>query len=381
MARIIVAASMVQYPLGGINQSMLSWLVGFKRLGHEVYFLEKSGTWSLACYDVSKKEMTDDYSYGLGVVRGLLQRFGLDDNWCFVDWTGVYHGLSRERLRTVFQSADLFVDLEGFDWIDEAAVVPLRVFVDAEPGWFQIKMEIDRRRNLDWSGHNQHYSVGLNVGTPLCSAPTAGKSWRHVLPPSLTDLFPYQPPQPDAPFTTVMNWKMHKTLEFEGQIYGQKEMEFPKFMQLPALTKARMEVAISGPDAPKPLMRECGWSVVSADDVAVSVDSYRRYILGSRGGFSVAKNVFVATNSGWIGDREAYYMATGRPVVVQDSGFSSTLPVGRGIFAVKTVEEAAAAIDAINADFECHSKSAHELANELFATEKVLGKFLQELGF
>jgi hypothetical protein len=381
MARIIVAASMVQYPLGGINQSMLAWLVGLQRLGHDVYFLEKSGTWSLACYDVSKKEMSDDYSYGLRVVTGLLQRFGLGDHWCFVDWTGVYHGMSRERTRDVFRSADLFLDLEGFDWLEEAAVVPSRVFVDCEPGWFQIKMELDRRRNKDWSGHNQHYSVGLNVGTSLCSAPTAGKSWRHVFPPALTDLYPFQPPQLDAPFTTVMNWRMHRSLEFEGKIYGQKEMEFPKFMNLPRLTKARMEVAISGPDAPKEQMRGHGWSVVSADDAAVSVDSYRDYILGSRGGFSVAKNVFVGTNSGWIGDREAYYMATGRPVVVQDSGFSSTLPVGRGLIGVKTVDQAAAAIDAINADFNCHSKAAHELANELFAAEKVLGKFLQELGF
>jgi hypothetical protein len=381
MARIVVAASMVQYPMGGMNQYMLGWLAALQTLGHDVYFVEKSGTWSLACYDVAKREMSDDCSYGVGVVNGLLRRFGLEKHWCFVDWTGAYHGMTRESIRAVFESADLFVDFEGFDWLEEAAVVPLRVFVDCEPGWFQIKMEIDRRRNKDWSGHQIHYSVGVNVGTSRCSAPTAGKTWRHLLPPALTEMYPFQTPRPNAPFTTVMNWRSHKLLEFEGQIYGQKEMEFPKFMNLPRLTKARMEVAISGRDAPKQQLRECGWSVINADDVAVSVDTYRDYILSSRGGFSVAKNVFVATNSGWIGDREAYYMSTGRPVIVQDSGFSSHVPVGRGIFGVKTVEEAAAAIDAISSECEIHSKAAHEIANEFFAAPKVVKRFLDELGF
>jgi hypothetical protein len=381
MARIIVSGLMVQYPLGGLNQWTLAWLVGLQQLGHEVYFVEKSGTWPLACYDVSKKEMSDDCSYGIGVLDGLLRRFGLQAHWCFVDSKRSYHGMTLGQIRSLFESADLFLDLDGFDWLEEAATVPLRVFVDAEPGWCQIKMEMDRRRAKEWIGHHRYYTVGRNVGTPLSSAPTAGKCWGYLYPPALLDSYRFEPPQRDAPFTTVMNWKSLKGLEFDGQTYGQKDMEFPKFIKLPQLTKARMEVAVSGPDAPKQQIREYGWNVVSADDSAITVDSYRNYILRSRGEFTVAKNVFVATNSGWIGDREAYYMATGRPVVLQDTGFGAHFPVGRGVFAVRTVEEAACAIDSINSDFDNHSKAAHELANEFFSARKVLAKFLGELGF
>jgi hypothetical protein len=381
VARIVVSASMVQYPLGGMCQWVLAWLVGFQQLGHEVYVVEKSGWWPQACYDVSKREMSDDCSYGIEVVNGLLRQFGLEKNWCFVDVNRMYHGMSRERGHEVFHSADLFIDLEGFDWLEEAASVPRRVFVDGEPGWFQIKMEVDRRKGKEWVGHHVYYSVGMNVGTPRCSAPTAGKSWRLVLPPALTERYPFQPPRSDAPFTTVMNWRSHKNLNFEGKTYGQKEVEFPKFIDLPLRTAARMEVAVSGRGVPRQTLRDCGWSVVDADEMATTVDAYHNYILNSRGEFSVAKNVFVATNSGWIGDREAYYMATGRPVIVQDTGIGSQVPGGRGLFSVKTVEEAVAAIDAINSDFEKHSKAAHELANDLFSARKVLGKFLRELGF
>ena len=173
MARIIVSGLMVQYPLGGLNQWTLAWLVGLQQLGHEVYFVEKSGTWPLACYDVSKKEMSDDCSYGIGVLDGLLRRFGHQAHWCFVDSNRSYRGMTVGQMRSLFKSADLFLDLDGFDWLEEAATVPLRVFVDAEPGWCQIKMEMDRRRAKEWIGHHRYYTVGRNVGTPLSSAPTA----------------------------------------------------------------------------------------------------------------------------------------------------------------------------------------------------------------
>jgi len=379
MARIVVGSTMIRYPLGGMNQWVLAWLVGFKRLGHKVYVVEKSG-WENSCYDLSKKIMTDDCRYGVGVVSGLLRRFGLEENWCFVDAAGVYHGLSREQLGTVIQSADLFVDLEGTEWLEETAGIPLRVFVDGEPGWCQMKMEKILRANKDWSGHDRYYTVGMNIGTPNTSAPTGRKEWKHLFPPALLELFPYQAVNQEAPFTTVMNWKSHGHVEFDGVSYGQKETEFAKFIDLPTRTPARMEIAVSGSNVPRQELRNRGWSVHNADQITVSIDTYRDYILESKGEFSVVKNVFAATNCGWFGDREAYYMSTGRPVVLEETGFSAHLPVGEGLFAVRTVEEAAAAIDEINQDFERHSRRAREIAIEFLDAPRVLGKLLQELG-
>jgi len=380
MARIVVGSTMVRYPLGGMNQWVLAWLVGFQRLGHDVYLVEKSG-WPNSCYDLSNRVMTDDCSYGVAVVSVLLRRFGLADNWCFIDATGRYHGMTRERVEAAFGSADLFLDLEGNEWLVEAADVGTRVFVDAEPGWCQIRMEKGRRAGRESpDSHHYYYTDGRNIGTGRSTAPTGGKEWRHMFPPVLIDLFPYHPVSKYAPFTTVMNWQSHKHVEFDGITYGQKEMEFAKFLDLPSRVAAPLEIAVSGADVPRQQLKEYGWHVRDADDVAVTIDSYKQYILGSRGEFTVAKNVFVATNCGCFGDREGYYMASGRPVVLQDTGFSAHLPCGEGLFAVRTVEEAAAAIEEIERDYARHSKSARAIAEEYLSATKVLAKLLDELG-
>ena len=377
MARIVLGATMVRYPLGGMNLWMLGWLVGFQRLGHEVYLVEKSG-WPNSCYDLSRKIMTDDCSYGVAVVDALLRRFGLQDNWCFVDASGKYHGMSRQRVQDIFRSADLFVDHEGSEWPDEAAQAGLRVFVDAEPGWCQMQMAAGA--GISPINHDRYYTAGANIGTALSIAPTAGKQWRHFFTPVLLDLLPCQSADKDSPFTTVMNWQSHKSVEYNGKTYGQKDVEFARFIDLPRRTTTPLEIAVSGAKVPKQRLSDHGWRVRNADEVAMSFDTYRDYILSSRGEFSVAKNVFVATNCGCISDREGYYMISGRPVVLQDTGFSAHLPCGEGLLAVRSAEEAAAAFEEIERDYARHSKRAREIAGEYFDSAKVLGKLLDELG-
>ena len=380
MARIIVSGTMVRYPVGGIHQWMLTWLLGFQRLGHDVYFVEKSG-WKNSCYDVGRRIMTDDCTYGIGVVSGILKRFGLNDQWCFVDASNQYHGrLSPQKVEEVFKTCDLFVDMEGDEWLNEATHSALRVFVDCEPGWFQMKMEMAINEEKQVPDHDYYYTTGRNVGTQRSTTPSAGKNWRTICSPVNVDLFPYQTPRADAPFTTVMNWQSNKEIEFNGIKYGQKDMEFPKFLDLPQQIESQLEVAVSGPRVPKKILTDSGWRVRNADDISNSIDSYKDYILASKGEFSVMKNVFVATNCGTISDRSGYYMASGRPAVVQDTGFSEHLPCGRGLFAVRTMEEAAAAIKEINADYEHHSHWARDIALEYMDASKVLKQFLIELG-
>ena len=370
---------MVRYPVGGIHLWVLSWLLGLQRLGHDVYVVEKSG-WPDSCYDLSKRLMSDDCSYGVGVVDAVLSRFGLAQHWCFVDAAGRYHGLSRERVDALFKSADLFLDFEGAEWLEESAGVPLRVMLDSEPGWCQIKMEHARDAGQESSSHQYYYTIGRNIGTDRTSAPTGGKTWRHIFPPVLLDLAPYNQPRLDAPFTTVMNWKSHKHVEYNGHQYGQKDDEFPRFIDLPRRTPARMQIAVSGSAVPREELRSHGWIVLNADDISTSLDSYQAYILASKGEFAVAKHVFVATQTGWFGHQQGYYMSTGRPVVLDETGFSAHLPVGCGLFGVKTVEEAAQAIGEINGDYVRHSRRAREIAVEFLDASRVLSSFLTELG-
>lgn len=380
MARVILGSYMVRYPLGGMLSNVLQWIVGFQRLGHDVHFVEKWG-YPNSCYDPVRDVMSDDCTYGTKAVADLLGRFGLGDRWCYVDASGSYHGIPRDRIEAQFGSADLFVDMGTHGaWSDEATASGLRVLVDGEPGFTQMKMEMAMASGEPLPRYDRFYSVGANIGTDRSSAPAAGRRWHHVFHPVVLDLFPARPAGPGGSFTTVMNWRSHEPIEFRGRTYGQKDVEFRRFMQLPGLAEGPLEVAVSGTDVPTEELVASGWRVRNAHEVTMSFDAFRLYVQASKAEFGVCKQVFVATNSGWFSDRSAAYLAGGKPVVLQDSGFSAHLPCGQGLFAVDTAEEAAAAIDEINGDYERHSKWAHEIAEEHLSAPRVLGRFLDEIG-
>ena len=228
--------------------------------------------------------------------------------------------------------------------------------------------------------YDYHYTVGACVGTNKSSAPTAGKTWRHVVDPVNTDFYEERPVKADAAFTTVMSWQAHDPIEFNGRTFGQKDVEFEKFMDLPGLTDVPLEIAVAGKNTPMERLQQSGWRIEDAHQISLTFDRFNEYILNSRGEFSVCKNVFVDTTSGFFSERSAVYLACGRPVVMQDTGFSSFLPCGQGLFAVRTPEEAADALKTIKGDFENHSKWAREIATEYLEAHKVLLKFLGEIG-
>ena len=385
MARIVVSTYMVRYPLGGTLSWALQWLIGFEQLGHDVYIVEKSG-YANSCFDLSKGIMTDDCSYGVTLVSSLLKRFGLQNKWCYVDAQGQYYGIRKEDVGKIFKAADLFVDMgthgtemEG-TWLEEASDANLRILVATEPGSTQIRMEKKLVIGEQLPQYDLYYTTGKNIGTQRSTAPTAGREWHQIFDPIVMSLFPFQPILYDAPFTTVMNWQSHEQLEFNGSIYGQKDAEFMKFIDLPSLTRTPLELAVAGKLAPMKKLLEAKWRVQDAHEVSVSIDSYWDYLAASKGEFSVCKNVCVAMNTGWFSARSAEYLAIGRPVVIQDTGFSHHLPCGRGIFAVKNVDEAASAIEEINGNYDHHSKWARTMASEYFDSQKVLGTFLAEVG-
>jgi hypothetical protein len=379
MARILVGSWAVRYPLGGNLSWTLQWLVGFHRLGHDVYLVEKSG-YPDSCFDPTRGTVGDDCAYGTRVVGELLARFGLAGRWCYVDARERHHGLARGPVRELFRTADLFVDIGSHGaWLEEAAGTGRRVLVDGEPGATQMKLEARRAEGKPPPRYDFYYTNGANVGTSAGAAPTAGLPWRPVFNPVVPDLFDPLPPPAGAPFTTVMNWQAHAPLRFGGRTYGQKDVEFQKFLDLPRKTAAPLEVAVAG-KAPHAALAAAGWRVRRAHEVTASFDAYRDYIRDSAGEFSVCKNVYVETWSGWFSDRSAAYLAGGRPVVLQDTGFSAHLPCGRGLFAVRTADEAAAALDVIVGDYARQSRWAREVADEHLDAAKVLSRFLRDVG-
>jgi hypothetical protein len=380
MARVILGSYMVRYPLGGMMSWVLQYLVGFQRLGHDVYFVEKSG-YPRSCYDPVKNVMSDDCSYGVATLNSVLARFDLADKWCFVDAAGRYHGLSREHVEAVFKSAELFVDMGTHgSWLEEATGAGLRVLIDGEPGFTQMKMEKRLAAGGEPPDYDVYYTTGRNVGTENSTAPTAGKQWRPLFHPVVVSLFCPQVVNVDAPFTTVMNWQSYEPLEYNGTTYGHKDVEFKKFIDLPSLATTPVELAVSGENVPFEHLINTGWRIRDAHRITASVESFKNYIYASKGELSVCKNGYVMTNCGWFSDRSAAYLASSRPVVMQDTGFSAHIPCGQGLFAVCTVDEAAAAINEISSDYERHSTWAREVAIEYLDAPRVLGRFLHELG-
>jgi hypothetical protein len=381
VAQVVLGSYMVRYPLGGMISWVLQYLTGFDRLGHDVYFVEKAD-YPDACYDPSREVVGDDCTYGVEVLQAQLDRLGLGDRWCFVDVHGKYHGLSREHVEGVFRSADVFVDMGTHgSWLDEAAPCGLRVLIDGEPGFTQIKMANRQAHGEPLPEYDAYYTTGRNVGTTASHAPTAGRTWRPIFHPVDTRLVTRAPEPPRrAPFTTVMNWRSHAPIQFRGTVYGQKDREFAKFIGVPRATEAPLELAVSGHDVPHDRLAAAGWSLRNGPRATRSVAAFYDYLRASRGELGVCKEVFVSLRTGWFSDRSAAYLACGRPVLLQETGYSDHLPTGEGLFAVETADDAAGAIEEINRDYARHARRAREIATEFLDASKVLTELLRDLG-
>lgn len=379
--RVAVGAYAFRYPLGGNLSWQLQWLVGFARLGHEVLVLEKA-TYPDACFDPLAGRNGDDPTTGIAVVSALFDRSGLGGAWCFVDVAGTYHGWDRRRVEAWLATADVLVDLGTHGaWLPEAAGGRCRTaLVDGEPGYTQMRRELRASRGEPVATYDRYFTNGAAVPTPAYTGPTAGVAWEAVLNPVVPALLSQQPVPRGAPFTTVMNWQSHDPLVFEGRTWRQKDVEFERFLDLPTRVAGPMEVAVAGRAAPRARLHAAGWKTRDAIDTTRSLDAFLAYVTGSAGEFSVCKEGYVALRTGWFSDRSAAYLAAGRPVVMQDTGFGAFLPTGEGLFAVRDVEEAAAAIDAIATDPARHAARAREIAMEHLDAARVLPAFLDSVG-
>jgi hypothetical protein len=231
--------------------------------------------------------------------------------------------------------------------------------------------------------YHVHFSYGANIGKPGCTIPTMGIDWLAAVPPVVMELWAGAPQAEDVPadgpFTTVGNWGAYGGVTWNGEHYGQKDEEFLRLIDLPRNTSRRLELALSGaePDV-RERLRSHGWSVRDAgEEVSTDVETYRAYIIRSRGELSVAKNAYVKTRSGWFSDRSACYLAAGRPAILQDTGFTDWLVTsGRGILPFSTAGEAADCLARVDAAYVNHSSAARDVARRVFSHEVVLPRLL-----
>jgi hypothetical protein len=377
--RIIVTGLVGHHPLGGMTWHYLQYVVGLIRLGHDVYYFEDTGKWP---YDPMRGEEVDDCRFSVTYVARVMSRFGLEGRWAYRCATPPrWFGLPDAERESVLQSADLLINVSGsLGHPEDYREIPRLAYVDTDPVFTQVQILRGKpgfREQVD--AHDVHFSFGERISD---SGPATGHRWRPTRQPIVLDEWHPSAPRRNA-FTTVMNWKTKsRPPVHDGRAYGQKDIEFGRFLELPErVAPIVLEIAANsgrGHHAPMELLTSRGWHVVDPEVLCLDFDSYRSYVESSMAEWSVAKHGYVEGRSGWFSERSACYLAAGRPVVVQDTGFSTVLPIGEGIISFSTVDEAVSAVREVDGHYGRHAAAARAIAEGYFDSSKVLNRLTDE---
>ncbi len=376
--RIVVLGYVVRGPVGGMCWSDLHYLMGLAHLGHDVYFVEDSDDYP-SCYDPSRNTTDADPTYGLEFATRAFGRGGLGERWAYYDaHTSRWLGPCADRILGVCATADLLLNLGGVNpprpWFME---IPVRALIDKDPVFTQIRHLTDVAARDKALKHTAFFSFAGNIGSSRCVVPDDGLPWRPTRHPIFLDAWPATQGSPEGKFTTVMLWDSYQARDYAGVRYGMKSDSFGPYLDLPERAGPIFELAVGGPTAPKDLLRRKGWAVRNPLEPTRDPWTYRRYIQASKAEFSVAKHGYVVSRSGWFSERSAAYLASGRPVLLQETGFSDWLPAGSGVLSFTSPDEALAGIEAINSRYEFHCEAARAIAEEYFDVRKVLARLVE----
>lgn len=375
-------------PFAGVGWQVAQYVEGFRRLGHDVFYLEDTQRWP---YDPEAESICDDAMGAVAYVAAMMGRCGLPERWAYVDVAqgDRVFGAGPGELHRVLAAADLLVNVSGVTLLREEHLgVPIRIYLETDPVLPQIEVAQGRRFTIDLlAAHTHHFTYGLNFGAPDCTVPLGRFDYRPTVPPVVLDWWagagrsPEPAPEPWR-FTTVANWKQtEKDVEWHGRrLTWSKDVQFRKVLDLPRRVAVPLELALALDDEEiLAWLRDAGWAVRSAGPLSKDMDAYREYLVASAGEFSVAKEQYATLRSGWFSDRTASYLACGRPAIVQSTGFETTIPTGQGLFSFEDADGAAAAFETLLSDYPRHARAARDLAEEHLRVETVLQRMLDEV--
>ena len=383
--KIVVLGAMSKMPVAGIVFITMQYLVGFKRLGYDVYYVEahaRTPSMFMQCAE------DDSSAMAAAFIAEVMQLFDMSDRWAFhaLHSDCRCYGLSEGQLQQLYASAELIFNLHGgTEPLPEHSATGRLIYLGTDPVEVEVELYHNLQRTIDFmEPHCAFFTWGENYGNPDCKVPVSERfHFRPTRQPVLLDFWqPYSNGTSDT-FTTIGNWEQPwREISFQGDVYHwSKHYEFLKFLELPSHTDQAFELALSSCDeADQRMLESKGWKVRPALGFSTDIDAYRQYIVESRGEFTVAKDQNVRLRSGWFSDRSATYLAAGRPVITQETGFSNILPTGQGLFAFSTMEEIVQAVESINSDYEHHRRAASAIAQEYFNYEVVLTRLLADIG-
>jgi hypothetical protein len=372
---IIFASAIGRFPIGGNAWSDLQYLLGLRALGHEVFYLEDCGAESWV-YNWETEEHTTDLNYPSDYVQACLKPLGFETQWIYRAGECSV-GRSLDQFLEICSQTDLMI-VRGSPlslWREEYGWPHRRIFIDADPGFTQINLACGDPELVNTIEHCQRlFTIGQRIDRQNCLIPSTDRQWLKTLPPVA---LPYWSPNADNAtlyFTSVMQWHSYQEVVYEGVAYGNKDREFPKFVDMPQLTNQPFRIALSG-GFPEQLSQH-GWQVIPGWVASLTPESYQKFVQSSYAEFGVAKQGYVAMQGGWFSDRSVCYLASGKPVLVQDTGLRDWLPIGEGVLTFSGLSEAIDGIKAINTNYPQHQRAARELAETYFDSNKVLSSLL-----
>ena len=384
MGTLVVSGAIANKHLnGGEAWVRLSWILGLRRLGFDVWFVEQIGADS--CVDAAGEPAPFEESENRRYFDQVVDRFALGGRASLLYEAGrESSGVPLAELLPVAEEAELLVNISGhLDLEPLMSRLRRKAYVDLDPGFTQF-WQADGIGGARLEGHDSYFTVGENIGRPGCEIPTCGLEWKAVRPPAVLEEWPVAADGAADRFTTIGAWRgAFGQVEFGGRTYSLKVHEFRKVIELPRRAPQRFEIALdihAGDQRDRDALVANGWTLVDPRRTVPGPVEFRDYVTGSGAEFSVAQGIYVETNSGWFSDRTVRYLAAGRPALVQDTGFSANLPVGEGLLAFSDLEEAVAGAERIASDYDAHRRAARAIAEAHFDSDTVLPRFLEEAG-
>ena len=386
MAKLVVLGMMGRCPFGGQTWLYLNWLRGLARNGHEVWYVEDDATWP---YDPRRDAITDDPDYATSYLDRVLGRIGMGDRWAY---RALYrgkddcYGLSRAKLEQLYRDCDALLNVCGATVLnDDHMRAKRRVYVETDPVTNQLELANGKQKTRDVLAlHDTIVTYGENYGGPGCGVPLGGLSYLKTRQPIDLDLWPYVFDARAKHYTTSGNFRQKgQDVEWNGSVYHwSKHHEFLKFLELPKRRpNVSLELWLNVDDpADRRTLEGAGFALQSPLQGSLEPFGYQQFFRDSRAEWTVAKDQNVRLQSGWFSERDACYLATGKPVIAQSTGFEHVLPTGDGLFAFKTLDECCAAIDTIERDYKRATLAARAIAEDYLDAKKVAARFVADLG-
>ena len=375
--RIVVYGYVVRGPLAGFAWHHLQYASGLMRLGHEVLFVEDGGD-SDSCYDPMADLVSEDSSYGLTFMRDACAGFGISNRWAFYDiGRGIWCGPYAQHATEYCASADLLINLNDPEslpsWLAE---IPNRALVDTDPAFMQIANLQSTARHAAVAQHTVLFTFGEAISAGTSTVPSDGFQWLPTRQPIDFELWPAAAGSPAGRWTTVMQWDSYPVVEYLGKRYGMKSASFDEYVDLPSRVSQPLEIALGSPSAPREHLTSAGWILRNPLPISCTPWNYANYIKGSKGELSVAKHGYVVSACGWFSERTACFLASGRPAVVQETGFSSILPSGLGLLTFVSADEAVAQLIEADRNYSLHCRGARDMSREWFDASRVLSSLV-----